>query len=224
MKTKGADKILFLDACTPIVQIGILKDNKWLAYFKSEESALQSLFLGVEVCLKTAKLALKDLNAFAYCEGPGSLLGIRLAAMAICGWKEVETLKNLNVYAYNSFGVSLELIRKVHNPLEQYYVVSQSRRGIWNILGDMKTGRIREIDEEELISLNGSKWYLKQKKLLLEDKNLDLMAFDYNLELCPEYFVQKSPLRLVDQPDAAFVRELEYVKWDSKRHSMEDEK
>ena len=50
------------------------------------------------------------------------------------------------------------------------------------------------------------------------------MTFDYNFEVCPEIFAQGNLLRLKDEPDAVSVHEPEYVKWASKRHTMENKK
>ena len=53
---KTSDKILFLDASSVEVHVGILNENKWLSYFRSEQPALQSLFQGIDVCLRKCPL------------------------------------------------------------------------------------------------------------------------------------------------------------------------
>lgn len=224
---KDTDKILFLDASSFLVQVGILSGNKWLGYFRSEEPALQSIFQGIEVCMQMAGLSFSGITGFAYCEGPGSLLGIRLVAMAIRGWKTQKDFKDAPVYAYNSFEVSLMLVKKVHNPEETYAVVSESRKGFWNILRSSengKDGKVTEVSESDLGLLPGAIWLFKQKNLSAAEGDFQKMAFDYSLEECPEIFAQSTLLRAVDEPDALFVRETEYVKWDSKRHSLGGEK
>ncbi len=224
---KEIDKILFLDASSFLVQAGILSGNKWLGYFRSEEPALQSIFQGIEVCLQMAGLSFSNITGFAYCEGPGSLLGIRLVSMAIRGWKAQKDFKDLPVYAYNSFELSSALIKKVHNPPGLYAVVSQSRRGFWNILKSSENGKdekVAEVGESDLKLFPGGIWLFKQKKLSAAEGDFQKMAFDYNLEECPEIFAQCALLRLVDEPDALFVCETEYLKWDSKRHSLGDKK
>lgn len=222
MKTKSDDKILFLDASSPTVQVGVLYKNKWVGYFRSKEEVLQSLFQGVEISLKMAGMELEEITGFAYCEGPGSLLGVRVVAMAIRGWMELEFFKEKKVYGYNSFEVSLELIRKLYGHDSFYYVVSGSRKGVWNILGSEAEGNVYEIEEEELKKLKRDLWYFKQRKLLFKEGDLHLREFDYNLENCAESFKEKRLLRIMEEPDVLSVREPEYVKWDSKRHQMED--
>lgn len=222
MKISNNSKILFLDACSPKVQIGILHKNKWIGYFKSEEQALQSLFQGIEISLKMAGIEFEQVTGFAYCEGPGSLLGIRLAAMAIRGWKELNLFKDKEVYKYNSFEVSLELIRKFYSNEGPYCIISRSRSGIWNILTSEERIRVHEIGAEELKKFKGTLWYFQQKKLISEVNDLELRRFDYNLENCPECFSKLELLSIVKEPDALIVKETKYVKWDLKRHSMED--
>ncbi len=220
---KNFDKILFLDACSPIVQVGILHENKWIGYYKSEKQALESLFEGIEKCLKMGKMEFKDITHFAYCEGPGSLLGIRVAIMAIRAWKALKLNRNKKVYAYNSFKVSLELVRKFYNKVSPYYIVSGVRAGTWNILSAGGGEDIFEIKEEELKKLKGDKWYFKQRKLLPENNDLYLKEFDYNIEKCAESFIEKKWLREVLEPEALVVEEPEYVKWDFKRHIKENQ-
>lgn len=220
---KNNDRVLFLDASSVDVNVGILSNNNWLGYFKSSEPALQSLFHGIQICLQMANLHFNDLNAFAYCEGPGSLLGIRLTAMAIRAWKEQKSFNEVGIYSYNSFQASLELIKKVHAPLGLYAVVSQSRKGYWNFLSnEPQIQEVSEVEESELTSFPGTLWRFKQKKLMEDEKNLRTMPFDYNFENSPEIFIQEKFLRPVQEPDALFVNQPEYVKWDSKRHGTED--
>lgn len=222
---KNCDKILFLDACSPIVQVGILHNNQWIGYYKSEKQAMQSLFEGTEICLAMSKMEFKDITHFAYCEGPGSLLGIRVAIMAIRTWKALKLFTGKKVYAYNSFRVSLELVKKLYERVCPYYIISGVRTGIWNILSDKEGEDIYEIKEDELKKLKGDKWYFKQKKLLSSESNdLCLRTFDYNIEMCAESFIEKKWLREVLEPEALVVEEPEYVKWDFKRHFKEDQK
>lgn len=214
------DKILFLDASSPTVQVGILNENEWIGYYRSEEQVLQSLFQGVEVCLKMSGIEFKDIDHFAYCEGPGSLLGIRVTSMAIMGWKALEVFKEKKIYAYNSFDVSTVLVKKLRSQSDSFYIVSGVRTGLWNILSS-KEKIIYEIKEEELKNLKGEKWYFKQRKMIGKDSNLDLKEFDYNLENCASDFLEKGWLREVQEADALVVKEPEYVKWDFKRHAKE---
>lgn len=223
-KIKSTDTLLFLDASSFLVQVGILSNKKWLGYFKSEEPALQSIFQGIEVCLQMSGLSFSDITGFAYCEGPGSLLGIRLVAMAIRGWKEQAVFTDTPIYAYNSFNLSLALIKKIHNPKEPYAVVAPSRKGYWNVLRSDQDSKLKEVSENDLELLPGGLWVFKQRKLSSAEGDFQKMAFDYSFEECPEIFDQHALLRSVEAPDAVFVREPEYVKWDSKRHSMGDSK
>lgn len=219
---KKDETILFLDASSPIVQVGILKGSNWLSFFKSEEQALTSIFQGVDNCLKMAAMVLNDVDHFAYCEGPGSLLGIRVSSMAIMGWKSLDIFKENKIYAYNSFELSVEMIQKLYGKGNAFYIVSGTRAGVWNILYSLDTKVIVEIEEENLKKIKEDKWYFKQKKLGLKDRDLELKEFDYNLEQCPEAFIGKVRLREVSHANALVVKEPEYVKWDFKRHFKEE--
>lgn len=78
--------LLFIDASAPRVQAGVWQGGRWLAYRCMEAPALEEVFRSVSLLLKEAELRFTDLGGFIHNEGPGSILGIRLAAMALRIW------------------------------------------------------------------------------------------------------------------------------------------
>lgn len=210
-------KVLFLDASSMVVQVGILFEGQWLSYYHSEEAALESIFKGIEICLKMAGIEFHEIGGFAYCEGPGSLLGIRLVAMAIRGWKAQECFKNVPVWAYNSFELALKLIKKVHNPKDDYAVIGQSRKGFWNVLG-CPDGVMQEFWISDIKNYDGGLWLFKQRPLDIDIQGMGLRMFDYKFEDYPEIFLEENMLKSRLDIDAFVVKESQYVKWDHKRH------
>ena len=81
---------LVLDASAGTVFVGIVgPDEQWIARQQSTANALEGLFASVEYCLQTAGMGIDSIRGFIYCEGPGSVLGLRLCAMAIETWRRI---------------------------------------------------------------------------------------------------------------------------------------
>ncbi|HKB91419.1 MAG TPA: peptidase M22, partial [Opitutaceae bacterium] len=74
------------------------------------------------------KRELSDIDAFIFCEGPGSMLGIRTAAMALRTWS--STLKPVPSYAYRSLEV---LARQLSlREAAPFSLVADARREMWH--------------------------------------------------------------------------------------------
>ncbi|HRE81282.1 MAG TPA: peptidase M22, partial [Opitutaceae bacterium] len=86
---------LVIDTASTLVQVGLIQSARQDVWFSSEEDAGQGLFR----CLEKLPLPLKSIAAIAFCEGPGSLLGIRTAAMALRVWDAVTPRP---LYAFQS--------------------------------------------------------------------------------------------------------------------------
>jgi tRNA threonylcarbamoyladenosine biosynthesis protein TsaB len=72
------------------VRVGVLSGGRWTGQGVSPDGALEGLFGCLESALAEAKLSLKDIRSFALCVGPGSVLGIRIAALAVRSWSALE--------------------------------------------------------------------------------------------------------------------------------------
>jgi tRNA threonylcarbamoyladenosine biosynthesis protein TsaB len=116
--------LLILDAASARVQVGLLDrtdsahpDGRW---FRSGQEAGVALFEGV------AQLAVDPAaaGAFVFCEGPGSILGIRTAAMAIRAW---NVLRPRPVFVYQSLAL---VARALGRP--DTGIVADARRDTWH--------------------------------------------------------------------------------------------
>ena len=71
---------LVLDASSPMTQVGIPGKTHWRAMKKAGEQAMESLFRCCAELFEEINQNLKEVDAVFYCEGPGSTLGLRIAA------------------------------------------------------------------------------------------------------------------------------------------------
>lgn len=121
-------RILVLDAASARVQVGLLRAGHDPVWQTSATESGQSLFTCTAACLAAAKLTLHDVAAFAFCEGPGSMLGVRTAVMAIRTW-QAELPRP--AYRYQSLAVAgaYELGQK---PPRAFTVIADARRETWH--------------------------------------------------------------------------------------------
>lgn len=111
---------LVLDAASSRVQTGWLEAGGQSAWTAKEQEAGLALFRGIEQLRGNPANA----GAFIFCEGPGSILGIRTAAAAIRTW---TVLRGRPVYAYQS----LDLVARALGQSDTT-VIADARRQLWH--------------------------------------------------------------------------------------------
>ena len=206
---------LLLDASARNVLVGIWNDGQWLSFQESKAEALESIFTGTESVLKQAGVKIKDISSFLYCEGPGSVLGIRISAMALRTWQSSLAGGARPVYAYQSLRVSASLLKSKDSDLSGL-VLAPSRMGRWNVLELSGNAEIREIDDAALLKLTGDLYFLDQRGTT--EVPVKTLPAPYDLENVPELFTQHNSICLKDQPDAWLPETPEYKKWEPARH------
>jgi len=205
---------LILDASSSVIQVGIWEEGVWLSFKNSQEHALECLFSCVADCLREAQLQLKDLNGIIYCEGPGSILGIRLVAMAIRTWKTLPELQSIPIYAYQSFAF-VEAVIKTKFKAEVGYIISPSRNKLWNVFED---GKFKELSEAELVKLSGKSVWMMPQRALARECPVEAKVFEYDLKGMPAVFLDQTLYAKRTVIDAINTGDQQFVKWTGERH------
>ena len=111
--------LLVLDAASSRIQVGWLTADtaRWEA---SNEEAGIGVFRGLEALGQSPETA----GAVAFCDGPGSILGIRTVAMALRAW---TVLKPRPTFAY----CSLAMVAHA-DPQRDVSVIADARRNTWH--------------------------------------------------------------------------------------------
>ena len=157
---------LVIDGSGIVVFAGLLDDeNQWLAKVESDGSPLEELFPLIEAVLTESALSLTDIGSYIYCMGPGSVLGIRLCAMAIQTWARLYP-KSAQYYKYNSLQLSAHALLYATPDLEDALIVSDWKKGVWNALyiRDGHVGETEIIDDSALINWENLIYHLPQRK------------------------------------------------------------
>ncbi len=105
--------------------------GNWLAQCFCEKAPLEGLFPTVKSVLAETGQHFGDIRSYLYCEGPGSVLGLRLCAMAIETWSRLYP-DSAQFFAYNS--LQLAAVRLVHDTpdLPESLVISDWKKTAWN--------------------------------------------------------------------------------------------
>jgi hypothetical protein len=75
-----------------------------------EEQALEGLFLATEKILQDSKKEISQVRSVYYCEGPGSTLGLRLAAAFVRTLKWSQPRADFKVFTYNALDLGSLLV------------------------------------------------------------------------------------------------------------------
>jgi tRNA threonylcarbamoyladenosine biosynthesis protein TsaB len=125
-----------IDAASARIQVGVFAADATARWAVSDEEAGVGIFHGVE----SLGVNPDGMRAFVFCEGPGSVLGIRTAAMALRTWC---ALAPRPVFAYTSLAL---VAANLGRP--QVSVIADARRDAWHHF--VSGGTLRRIATAEL--------------------------------------------------------------------------
>ncbi len=120
--------ILVVDAASTSVQTGLLRAGENALWRSAEGEAGQLVFQQAESCLQESGIRLADVSAFIFCEGPGSMLGIRTAAMALRTW---QALHPRPAYRFQSLPLLAHFLARAGSP-RPFTLIADARRESWH--------------------------------------------------------------------------------------------
>lgn len=214
-----AGRWLFLDASGLTARVGIWSTARWLAWRESEAGALEAIYAGVSAVLAETQSSWEKLAGYIYVEGPGSVLGLRLTAMAIRTW-QVDDAQRMGrqacpVWACGSLPLAAATAL-AGGTAPPFTVFTDARQGHWNLLKvnnadptALAATAVQEIGEHDLPS--GTLFYLPARKVQSRvPAHARLMPA--SLRNHPEILSQSDLLRPVETATPAGSTP-EYKKW-----------
>jgi tRNA threonylcarbamoyladenosine biosynthesis protein TsaB len=207
--------ILVLDAASTTVQVGLLRADTAPLWRSSVEESGQSLFTCTEGCLRASSLAMRDVRAFIFCEGPGSMLGVRTTAMAIRTWQSEIPRP---AYRYQSLALAARFA-STQKPNHRFAVIADARRETWHC-------QIAESDSRMTVLQRLPLADLPQLELLTPENFRMWSVLPASVTTC-SYDLQKLFLATNDgdyfqptnAPDAFQHEAPDYKKWSAQTHS-----
>lgn len=120
--------ILLIDSASTVVQAAVWQQDRKPFWSAKTGEAGEQIFAVVNDVLAGSGVSLDSVDAFIFCEGPGSVLGIRTAAVALRTW---STLRPRPVYAFCGLTVIARHLALTQNKRE-FAVVADARRDSWH--------------------------------------------------------------------------------------------
>jgi len=225
--------ILLIDSASSRIQAALLRQNRETLWESTIEEAGTALFSLVEKLLAragldtvpvspvspsspdspTAPIPLSAIDAFIFCDGPGSVLGIRTAAVALRTWSALHPRPH---YAYASLALVAHNLARTEN-LRGFSVISDARRESWHRVSVDSAGAVSALQRIPAAELAGP--------LILPENFRHWSALPPGVRLVPYDLASQLPA-LIDtalfieapEPDAFLHEEPSYQTWSPKIH------
>jgi tRNA threonylcarbamoyladenosine biosynthesis protein TsaB len=204
--------LLLIDSASARVQVGLWTGGKFESslWRTSNTEAGTGVFECVETLLAESNLRISDVDAFVFCEGPGSVLGIRTAAVALRAWRIITP--TAATYAYQS----LELVaRSLGRP--ELNVIADARRHTWHVarLGSP----LQRVPSAELCGELVMPEHFRHWTPLPSD----VTTTSYDLAALLSGLPDTDLFRTASEPDAFSHEDPTYVTWTPRIHQAQNE-
>lgn len=165
-----------------------------------------------QVLASAGGLRIRDLDAVAFCDGPGSVLGIRLAAATLRAWRAVHPA--LAIYAFHS----LPLLAVASAKTGVATIIADARRDTWHAARSTAPHTLLRIPTTDLATCgtlatpdNFRRWSALPADLV--PKTLAYSASALLADAPDEAFFSA-----VSEPDAFLHEQPNYVTWTPRIH------
>jgi tRNA threonylcarbamoyladenosine biosynthesis protein TsaB len=214
---RAYDTVLLVDSASARVQAGLWRRDQPAAWQQSGAEPGVAVFAAVGAVLEQAGIGLTDIGALLFCEGPGSILGIRTAAMALRAW-QTRAERTPPAFAYRSLElVARDLAAVAAVPLA---VIADARRNTWHFVG-VDAGRqvrpLQRVSAADLASFAGS-LYVPDGFRAWTPPARPVAAVPYDL---PGLWTRQGEADLLQpapEPDAFLHEDPVYVTWSPQIH------
>lgn len=216
---------LVLDASTKTIAVGIFAPGKstWDAFASTPGDALETIFHLTRDCLAKGELSLPQLGGIDFCAGPGSLLGLRLAAMAVQTWRTLPENRAWTLRQYHS------LTYLAHARLaageSDFTLLSPFRRDLFNVVSvcDGSVGALDLVAVEELSTLLAPRYWVPNGAVRVPSPD-GTVEIDHDLAAFPRLAASvPAPTWLcaIEQPEVCVPQAPTFALWSADRHRKE---
>lgn len=206
-------KLLLVDAASTFIQVGQLsraRADQWRIY---EGEAGVGVFAPLAAVNAIDAFHPEEADAFLFCEGPGSVLGIRTAAVSLRVW---QMLRSRPTFAYSS----LELVAtfQLHaGGVLPFTVIADARRDSWHRLEVGEDKVVRPLRRGNLNTIQGLPISLREFRHW-SPLPADTLLLSYDVKKFLASLEGEPLFRQVTEPDAFLHEEPSYVTWNPRIH------
>lgn len=144
--------MLLIDSASTCVQVGLLRRDHEAVWIARTGEAGEQIFTAVSELLASTQLTLDAVDAFIFCDGPGSVLGIRTAAVALRTWR---MLRARPAYAFCSLTVVAHALA-LNAGRRDFAVIADARRDSWHHLAVDADGTLSNLHRLPTPALAGA--------------------------------------------------------------------
>lgn len=192
--------LLVIDAASARIQVGVLHRTQPARWTTSEDEA----GVGIFRCIERLAFPPADAGAFVFCDGPGSVLGIRTSAMALRTW---NVLTPRALFAYHSLAVVAASLDRPN-----VTVIADARRESWHAIS--KGPALRRIPVGELAGDLAMPEGFRHWSSLPAGVTMTPYSLD---DLLPRV-IDADLFRATEAPDAFLHEEPNYAAWTPQIH------
>jgi tRNA threonylcarbamoyladenosine biosynthesis protein TsaB len=206
--------LLVLDAASTRIQAGLLRPGAPAHWRSTGEEAGTGIFASVDALLQTAGLRLEGIEAFVFCEGPGSMLGTRTVAMALRIW---QMLAPRPAYAYQSLAVAARF-EWTQKERRSFTVIADARRETWHCQSIDAGGRMTPLQRRPAAELPGGELVSPENFRTWAPPPRPAGTCSYDLGQIFPALADADHFRRVEAPDAFQHEAPDYKKWSAQVH------
>ncbi|HUJ42146.1 MAG TPA: peptidase M22 [Opitutaceae bacterium] len=210
--------VLLIDSASAVVQAGLWRREGGPIWQQSDKEAGIAIFACTAAVLADAGLGVTDLGCLVFCEGPGSILGIRTAAMALRTWRTREP-PGPPAYAYRSLELVAQDLRSSKSA-RPFAVVADARRDAWHwveVADGTALGSLRRVPRSALAEFGGAR-FMPDGFRVWSPPPGTVSAVPYSLVALWGRQRDADLLRPAPEPDAFLHEDAVYVPWTPRIH------
>jgi tRNA threonylcarbamoyladenosine biosynthesis protein TsaB len=210
--------VLLIDSASACVQVGFWQHGSEAVWRQSDREAGVAIFECVNAVLTDARVRLEGLGALVLCEGPGSILGIRTAAMALRTWQAVGG-RPPPAFAYRSLELVAHDLCTKGTPAP-FAVATDARRDNWHwveVAAGQTPGPLQRVPQTRLAAFPGELFTPAGFRSWAQPPR-PVETVPYSLAALWHRQGAADLLRPAPQPDAFLHEETAYVTWTPQIH------
>ena len=204
---------LLVDASSQ-VQVGIPDSKSWRSLVREEEPALEALFVAISRSLGEVDALASAIDAILFCEGPGSTLGLRVAATAV---KTIlrENEPSPTLFTYNALDLAAIMSNDFSRPILAPF--RKGKRLLRSPISNSAIGSIEVLEEPISESLATEAFHLPSLRSW-ETLPEGLDVLDYDISLIAGLSGLAPILRHAEMPEVFTPLPAEFRKWKPARN------
>jgi len=148
---------LVVDASSSPIQLGIPTSNGWEKIVTDPGQAMEGIFRGIQQLFEDRSDSLNSVDCVYYCCGPGSTLGLRLAAAFVKTLKW-ESEGKITIYQYNALDLAASL---AHNTAQFIQAPFRMGRRFVRSGAPKSIGKKEIFDEDQAIEEYPDSFHLR---------------------------------------------------------------